>query len=286
MRLVLDTRARALLRRVPVTKVHTGLELLLIALLAVQAARLVWAVVTPVGPVGAWRPERGALAGSPQAILHGFDPFFRASGGAAAGPAVVTNLQLTLYGTRIDEAQGGGSAIIAGPDGVQQSIGVGQEIVPGARLKSVSFDHVTIKRGGASEDLFIAQTDQAPATVAPPAASGVPLLGGLATPPPGTPQPGPGGVTVAQIRRDIGFIPRIDDGRVTGLSVRAQGTGAAFRAAGLRDGDVVTRIGGKPVSDAGDIERLGATYAKGGTLALSVERGSATIPLGITIAGQ
>ena len=281
MRLILDARARAFLRRVPVTKVYTGVELLLIALLAVQCARLVWVVLTPVGPVGIWRPEQSNSTGSPLTILRGFDPFFRISGGDAAGPAVVTTLQLTLFGTRIDEAQGGGAAIIAGPDGVQQSIAVGQEIMPGVRLKSVAFDHVTIDRGGASEDLFLVQPEQAAAPAT--AANGPSLIGGApgAAPAPAT---GAQGVTLAQIRSDIGFIPRIDGGRVTGLTVRAQGAGAAFRAAGLRDGDVVTQIGGRPVSGQADLERLGAQYAEGGTLALTVERGGDAVPLAITIA--
>ncbi|BCA58383.1 type II secretion system protein N [Sphingomonas sp. HMP6] len=287
MRLVLDARARAFLRRVPVTKVYTGVELLLIALLAVQCARLVWAVLTPVGPVGVWRPEQGNIAAAPQAILRGFDPFFLISGGDAAGPSVVTTLQLTLFGTRLDEAQGGGSAIIAGPDGVQQSIGVGQEIMPGVRLKAVAFDHVTIDRGGASEDLFLVQPDQAPA--AAPVPNGPPLIGGNgAAPPVGPPAPGgngANGVSFGQIKSDIGFIPRIDQGRVNGMTVRSQGGGAAFRAAGLRDGDVVTQIGGRPVSGQADIERIGAQYAKGGTLSITVERGGATLPLAITIAG-
>jgi general secretion pathway protein C len=281
MRLVLDARARAILRRVPVTKVYSGVELLLIALLAVQCARLVWVVLTPVGPVGVWRPEQGNIAGSPQAILRGFDPFFRISGGDAAGPTVVTTLQLTLFGTRVDEAQGGGSAIIAGPDGVQQSISVGQEIMPGVRLKAVAFDHVTIDRGGASEDLFLVQPEQAPAAVDAPA--GAPLTGGGGAPVPTA--PGAKGITFAQMKSDIGFIPRIDNGRVSGLTVRAQGAGAGFRAAGLRDGDVVTQIGGRPVSGQADIERIGAQYAKGGTLSITVERGGDTIPLAITIAG-
>ena len=286
MRLVLDARARAFLRRVPVTKVYTGVELLLIALLAVQCARLVWAVLTPVGPVGVWRPEQGDVAGSPLSILRGFDPFFRISGGDAAGPTVVTTLQLTLFGTRIDEAQGGGSAILAGPDGVQQSVGVGQEIMPGVRLKAVAFDHVTIDRGGASEDLFLAQAEQAPAAVAVP--TGPPLIGGAgaAPAPVAGGVPNAQGVTFAQMKADIGFIPRIDNGRVSGLTVRSQGGGAGFRAAGLRDGDVVTQIGGRPVSSQADIERIGAQYAKGGTLAITVERGGDTIPLAITIAGQ
>lgn len=291
MRLVLDARARAMLRRLPVTTVYTGLELALIAVLAVQSARLVYAVITPVGPVGTWRPEQGAIPGSPQALLRGFDPFFRTSGGDAAGPAVVTTLQLTLYGTRIDEAQGGGSAIIAGPDGVQQSIGVGQEISPGVTLKAVAFDHVSIERGGRAEDLFITQAEQAPApAVAPP---GAPLMGGgvggspVSPPPPPAPgAPVPQGVTAAQLRSDIGFIPRIDGGKVSGLTVRAQGSGTAFRAAGLRDGDIVTQVGGRPVSGQADIDRLAPQLARGGTLSLSVERGGQVVPLTLTIAGQ
>ena len=105
MRLVLDARARALLRRLPVTTVYSGLELLLIVVLAVQCARLAWVLVTPVGPIGDWRPAQPPRGASPAALLKGFDPFFRLSGGDAAQPAVVTSLQLTLFGTRIDEAQ-------------------------------------------------------------------------------------------------------------------------------------------------------------------------------------
>jgi general secretion pathway protein C len=157
--------------------------------------------------------------------------------------------------------------------------------MPGVRLKAVAFDHVTIDRGGASEDLFLVQPEQAPATVAAP--NGPPLIGngagggGAAVPT----APGAKGITLAQIKSDIGFIPRIDGGRVTGLTVRAQGAGAGFRAAGLRDGDVVTQIGGRPVSGQADIERIGVQYAKGGTLSITVERGGDTVPLAITIAG-
>lgn len=283
MRLVLDARARAFLRRVPVTTVYSVLELLLIALLAVQCARLAWALVTPVGPVGNWRPV--APGAAPVGILRDFDPFFRLDGGTPQGPAVVTSLQLTLFGTRIDEAQGGGSAIIAGPDGVQQSIGVGQEIMPGVKLKAVAFDHVTIDRGGASEDLFLAQDDKAAATVAPPPPAGAPLVGGASPLAPAAP-PSARGTTLAQVRSDVGFIPRIDDGRVSGLTVRSQGSGAAFRAAGFRDGDVITAIGGRAVTGPADLDRLAAQYAGGGNVAVTVERGGETLPLSITLAGQ
>ncbi|MDF0489527.1 type II secretion system protein N [Sphingomonas sp. H39-1-10] len=275
MRLVLDPRARALLRRLPRVTVYSAAELALIAVLAVQCARLAWAVVTPVAPLGDWRPAGVSVPGAPGDVLRGFDPFFRLSG-SDAQPATVTSLQLTLFGTRIDGAMGGGSAIIAGPDGVQKSIAVGQELAPGATLKAVAFDHVTIDRGGAVEDLFLAQGD---AGAAPPPAPPPPSASLLA---PGAPA---AGLTLSQLRAETGIIPRVDGGRVSGLVVRPQGGATAFRQAGLRDGDVVTAINGRPVGGAGDLERLGGQFAGGGTLSVTVERGEQTLPLAITIAG-
>ncbi|MCH4554368.1 PDZ domain-containing protein, partial [Aestuariibaculum lutulentum] len=80
-----------------------------------------------------------------------------------------------------------------------------------------------------------------------------------------------------------GFIPRIDGGRLTGLVVRPQGTGALFRASGLREGDVIVSIGGRPVSGPQDIDRVTADFAKGGNIPISVERGTETLPLAITV---
>lgn len=288
MRLVLDARARALLRRLPRTTVYTALELLLLALLAVQCARLIWVLVTPVGALGPWQPVRLGFTGSPTALLQGFDPFFRLSGGADNKTVVVTSLQLSLFGTRVNEAMGGGSAIIAGPDGVQQSFAVGDEISPGVKLKAVAFDHVTIDRGGAAEDLFLDQSGAVEPVAPPPPSGATPSL--LPNPPnlPGLPNaPGPkAGLTPAQLRADIGFIPRVDGGKISGLVVRPQGSGAAFRQAGLREGDVITAINGRAVTGQGDIEQLGTQIGKGGTIPVTVERGNDTLSLTLTIAGQ
>jgi general secretion pathway protein C len=269
MRLVMDGRARRLLRRIPVVNIYSAAELLLLAALAAQTARLLWTVATPVDPLGDWRPAVPVVAGIPADALASFDPFFRLQG--AAAPATVTSLQLTLFGTRIDEAQGGGSAIIAGPDGVQNSIAVGQEVAPGVVLKAVAFDHVTLDRGGALEDLFLDQSQPVqPVTPgAPPTLPGVLPVAG---------------VPVSQIRQEIGFIPRIDAGRVSGLVVRSQGTGALFRQAGLRDGDVVTSIGGRPVAGADDLDRIAADFRGGGNVPLLVERGNQRLTLALTVA--
>lgn len=273
MRLVMDGRARRLLRRLPAVNIYSGAELLLLAALAFQSARLIWAVVTPVDPLGDWRPAAPVIAGVPADALASFDPFFRLSGGDS-GPAVVTSVQLTLFGTRIDEAQGGGSAIVAGPDGVQRSVAVGEELAPGVRLKAVAFDHITLDRGGAAEDLFLDQSRGGQAVAVP-----------AVTPPsaPGAPPPATG-IPVAQIRQEIGFIPRIDSGRVSGLVVRPQGTGAVFRQAGLREGDVVTAIAARPVQGADDLDRIASDFRGGGTIPITVERGTQTLQLAITVA--
>lgn len=138
------------------------LEILLLVVLAVQLARVVWTVATPVGPLGRWRPEQPAqmTAAARAALFARFDPFFRT--GTGAGPAAVTSLSLKLFGVRMNEASGQGSAIIAGPDGIQSSVGVGDEIVAGVKLKAVAIDHVVIDRGGTEETLYLDQSQAAP----------------------------------------------------------------------------------------------------------------------------
>ena len=278
MRLFMDGRARRLLGRVPVVNIYSAAELLLLALLAVQVARLVWVLATPVGPLGEWRPATPAVAGLPADALASFDPFFRLEP-ETGGPATVTSLQLTLFGTRIDEAQGGGSAIVAGPDGIQQSVAVGQEVAPGVRLKAVAFDHVTLERGGTLEDLFIDQSKSVQPVNATPLTAMPP---GVA-PGPGGPLPTSGGVPASQVRTEIGFIPRIDGGRLSGLVVRPQGTGNLFRQSGLREGDVVTSIGGRPIGGPDDFDRAAVDFRAGGNIPIIVERGGQTLPLSITV---
>lgn len=162
MRLTPSPRLRRVLRALPQGGPVAWLEIALIIVLAFQLARLLWAVATPVGPFGDWqaRPVPGLSADARAALFARFDPFNRTA--PNAGPAVVTSLSLTLYGIRMNEASGGGSAIVAGPDGVQQSVAVGGEVMPGVVLKAVALDHVTITRGGADEQLYLDQSTPAP----------------------------------------------------------------------------------------------------------------------------
>lgn len=254
-------------------------EFLLLALLAVQIARLVWAAVTPVGVYGAWTGRQAVIADAAtrQTLFSRFDPFFRAPESAAPGSPVVTSLALTVYGIRVNEGSGLGSAIIATPDGVQNSYAVGDEIMPGVILKSVSFDQVIIDRGGAVESLFLDQSVAAP--VANPDGS-VPPVAGTPPPPPAQGQ----GITAALVKSDIAFSPRVENGKVTGLVLSPKGSG--FQSAGFAPGDIVTQINGRPIGSAADIQALQTQIVPGARLSLMVERGATTVPIALTLQGS
>lgn len=163
MLLRFDTRATKLLRQLPQRYAYTGVELALLTLLAFQLARLTWAVLTPVGPLGDWRPAAAPVAPPTEAaVLRDFDAFYRTA--ADAGPVAVTSLNLTLLGTRVDTVSGRGSAIIDS-NGMQASFLIGEEVMPGVRLAAVDFDNVTLERSGVREKLYLDQS--APAASMP-----------------------------------------------------------------------------------------------------------------------
>ena len=247
------------------------------ALLVWQCVRLLWTLIVPLSPLGAWQPQTAVIASPAErrALFAGFDPFFR-TGAQGPASATVTSLGLTLYGINLNEATGGGSAIIAGEDGVQASYAVGDEIAPGVRLAGVAFDHVTLDRGGAQESLFLDQSGDAP--VANPA---TPLP--APTPEPGSASaPNAGGeLSPAALKAGVGLAPRTENGRVTGLVVQPQGDGATFRAAGLRPGDVIRSVNGRPIGSAGDAAGLAGQFTPGARLSLEVERGANVVPVAI-----
>ncbi len=250
-------------------------ELALIALLVVMVVRLAWTILSPVGPTPGWR-GRSAIIPSPAAramLFRAFDAFYPAP---AAGPdaATVTSLALTVYGVRVNEASGQGSAIIAGPDGQQGSYAVGDEIQPGVTLKAVLFDHVVIDRGGVEETVFLDQS-QPVTPVAP-----VPSPATDASPQPTAVLP-PVPLTIDSLKAGIGFAPRGGNGRVTGIVVTSRGPG--FDAAGFRPGDVIIQVNGRQVSSAGDLAILQQTLAPGARISLMVERGASTVPIAILV---
>ncbi len=276
MRLAINPRAVRLFGRLPRPTVYSALELLLLALIAVQAARLVWTLVTPVGPVGEYQGPAALTLPADGSALTDFDPFFRLS---ADGPAVVTSLNLKLYGVREDRATGRGSAIIALPDGTQQSFAVGDEIMPGVTLAGVGFDSVTISRGGAPEQIFLDQSEPAataaPADVAAQPTPGAPPTAPSLAPPPVAPRMAPPGAPAAEILLQ----PRSSGGRVQGVAVG--GNAQALRAAGLIPGDIIVSVAGQRVTST---EQAWALLRRsGGEADVVVNRGGRAVPIRVRI---
>lgn len=247
------------------------IEALLLVLLLIQIARLLWSLVTPVGPLGEWRAREPVVVGSDarRALFAGFDPFFR--NGAAAGPVQqVTALPLKLYGVSLNEASGQGSAIIADENDVQASYAVGEEIAPGVVLKAVAFDHVVIERGGVAETLFIDQS------------SGGGAQGGE-TPGESASKPPAGAMNAGALAGALSLVPRTENGKVTGIVVGEQGSAGLFALAGFRPGDIIVQINGEPVTSAGDLNQLREAIVPGARISLMVERGAATVPISLTL---
>lgn len=134
------------LHRPPGRRIILALEIALVLLLAAQAARLVWILAAPAAAVSA--PAKAPRPPVDLSVLARFDAF-SATGGATGGSAIDG---FRLFGVRAG-GPGGGSAIIAGPDGVQKSYAVGETIADGVTLASVAADHVELSRGGARATL-------------------------------------------------------------------------------------------------------------------------------------
>ncbi len=246
----------------------TLVEALLLAFAAVALARLGWALVTPVGPVGPVPTPTAVAAPLPDA-LAGFDPFFRSRSGTSGGAEALSSLELTLVGTRVDQASGRGSAILTLADDVQSSFAVGDEVLPGVRLVAVSFDSVTLDNAGTREALFLDQSGPPQGQVRPVSGEVVTVAGMTGGPAP-------------RLAADLTAAPRMAEGRLTGFVLTPKGSGAAFAAAGLRAGDVLTQIDGRPVADLGDPAALAGRIDDGG-MTLTIERGGTLLKVPIPL---
>ena len=236
-------------------------ELLVLAVLAWQMARLLWLLVTPAATLGTWQPPVAVAAAVDSSVFGSFDPFFRT---VVDDDAAVSGLDLTLSGTRVDNVSGRGSAIIAAANGVQTSFMVGETVQPGVVLTAVGFDSVTLERGGVTEKLFIDQS----AGVAPvtPQTAGIDQRGAP--------------VAGSRLADQILVTPRLQGSTITGYVLTPKGAGTAFAAAGLEPGDVLVSVDGASVTSLKDAAGL-TQQLDAGRLNISVERGGRTVSLRI-----
>lgn len=248
------------------------LKAVLLAALAAKSAQLLWVIVTPVGPLGAWRaPTPVLLSQEAQAALFvSVDPFDR--GGPAAAATAALPADLKLFGVRDNIGSNGGGAIIALPDGTQLSVSVGETLMPGVVLVAVGYDFAEVERNGARQRLFLDQ-DKPPETLG--AASSAAAISSPAA-----------GVTVQALRGSVSFSPRQANGAVSGILVAPGSDAATFAKTGLQAGDVIVSVNGAPITSVTDLAQLQQSLTPGASLALTVERGGRQLPLTLKLAGS
>lgn len=236
--------------------------------LAVQAFRLTLIFLEPVRPESPGR-ETGAAAATRPVALGGFDPFFRnggvgdAPGGRAGDPAAED--ALVLYGVR--GGGGRGAAILSGPDGVQRSYAVGEEVRPGVVLRSVAFDHVVLARGAGESRLGF----PAVSTAAAPSA-----VAALVSPTASTPSPPPATEgAAAAFQREAALRPNLVGRRVRGYVLSLRDSNGALGRAGLRTGDVILSVNGT-VLEPDSLASLPAELAVRPEVVVAYERDGAS----------
>ena len=257
-------------------RIRAGVEIALVALLAVQAGRLAWIFVAP-------EPEtavvaRAAVAPVDASIFQRFDAFFRTGEKSSLAEAAGADSDaLRLFGVRAG-GPGGGSAIIGLPDGRQVSVGVGETISEGLTLASVGADFVTVSRGGSVSRLVFTETPSGAAAPPPP-----PSTAQVMTPSGGAPAPVSAAAPVAaaptgpvvdpkRLMAQASLRPRMNGLRIKGFTLTARGDGAALRAAGLQSGDVILAVNGAELNSLERLSELGGELSGSSAAEIRFER--------------
>jgi general secretion pathway protein C len=272
---MLDSRNATWLSRLE-SKGPNFVSLLLAALIAVEAARIVVALVS--GPVKSPRP---VIAGSMQlhpATRMGVNAQAVAAahlfGTAVADPttqdpnnAPLSSANLVLAGTIATQNPKRGIAIIN--DGGPSKVYAVGENVNGATLHSVYLDHVILDRGGTLETLLLPRLlagggrGAVRGPVIARTAQAVDNVRRMVQQDPGL---------LDQVMRTV---PSYDNtaGKLRGFRAYPGRNRNIFNKLGLKPGDLVTAINGQPLDDPQHSQEVFNTIQSSNTVTVSVERG-------------
>lgn len=158
---------------------------------------------------------------------------------ATPAPVAASTAGLQLKGV-LGYAGGHGAAIFALPDGRQRLVVVGRDVTPGVRLESIAADRATI-HDGVQRLQFVLPDLQATSA---------------ATPAPVAPTPVPVAAAVpADPQRDLASLraalkPEGDPARPRGYRIDGTAPLPMLDRAGLRAGDLVLAVNGRPLDEA------------------------------------
>ncbi|MBB3920649.1 general secretion pathway protein C [Xanthomonas arboricola] len=242
---------------------RSALACVLLALLALQCARVVWVMITPIGPLGTAQVATPAQAELP-ALRR--DVFYRSVAEANSDGIV-------LHGVRAGGAQA--AAFLSNGDGRQGAYRIGDGVVAGVTVQAIASDHVLLRTGSGVRRLALVESTASaaatsPATTTTAAAGGAPAVtsnvgtaAGTATAAAVDPQQL---LTTAGLRAS-------EDG--SGFTVMPRGDGALLRQAGLAPGDVLTQLNGRTL-DAEHLRELQDELRDGQAATLTYRRDGQT----------
>ncbi|WP_375209863.1 type II secretion system protein N [Hyphomonas jannaschiana] len=231
-------------------------ELLIVAGLAILAAKIVWLVIVPGGAVSGTLPmvqSQSAVSGGTARELVGdmsllvtTNPFARVAETVEdVQEAPETKLNLVLKGVRAS-ADGTGVAMIVMPNNRLSIFAPGETILEGVVLDRVYGDRVTLRKNGQIEALLMG--------------SGADRLAVLSEP--GDPSPRKTGsqpedegriisTTASDFLANITINPVHRGQDFVGYEVGSRGDEQLLEQSGLRSGDIILSVDGIPVGSTG-----------------------------------
>ena len=228
-----------------------ALEIALVVLACFWLGR---AVITFLEPKSVWTDKglnapitTNGTASGKKTYDFSFDAFNRASSDQdelnvqafiEGLDAPETSLNLKLRGRRSGDSPG---VIIETPDGKQRNYYVDDEIINGVILKSVHPDYVVISRGGTLERLTFDKDDRTKLTQPSETQRAAQTRQN-------------GALTVENFLKSVSILPVRDGTNIKGLRISSKGANFNLGRFGLRNGDVVTKIGDRELT--GDITTL------------------------------
>lgn len=256
---------------------------LLIGLTALAAWLIVRLIVVLSAPSSVWDP---VLVSGPvptavaaaQTYDFSTNPFAAGDSDGPAEPAVdtgddapETTLNLQLKGLRSGQ---NGTAFIRTPDGQEDNVYIGEEIMPGVYLRGVFPTHALIDVNGQTQRLTTEDAKAARSQAANPQRSSSTRNGGLQT---------LRSVDASALLSQVQIIPSFDsDMNRNGVMITPRTSSVDLSAFGLRDGDIITRFAGQSVvSGLPDIGALRRSAGAGRPVSVDLIRDGQ--PMTITI---
>jgi general secretion pathway protein C len=182
-----------------------------------------------------------------------------------------TTLKLQLKGLRSGE---NGTAFIRTPDGQEDNVYIGEEIMPGVYLRGVFPTHALIDVNGQTQRLTTDDAKAARRQAANPQSGSSPRSGGLQT---------LRSADASALLSQVQIIPSFDiQMNRIGVMIKPRTSGVDLSAFGLRDGDIITRFAGQNVvSGLPDIGALRRSAGSGRPVVVDLIRDGQ--PMTITI---